>query len=104
MVGDTDDPDVWSPEDLELFLHRLRDPSRARAATALYCALAMNGICRAAAGAYRGTRLVTPTLSLYGTVLYDGTRTPPATPGSCTRTSRTPTRSPSRTSPERATT
>lgn len=72
MLGDTTDPEVWSAEDLELFLARLREPSRARAAAALYRALAMRSAGRAAAGAYRGTRLATPTLSLYGTVLYAG--------------------------------
>jgi pimeloyl-ACP methyl ester carboxylesterase len=61
--------------------HRLRDPARAQAATALYRALAVNGNRRAAAGAYRGTRLVTPTLSLYGTVLYDGNRDTAGHPG-----------------------
>jgi pimeloyl-ACP methyl ester carboxylesterase len=81
MLGDTTDPDVWSDEDLELFLGRLRDPLRARAATALYRALAMGSNRRAAAGAYRGTRLVTPTLSLYGTVLYAGNRDAAGHPG-----------------------
>jgi pimeloyl-ACP methyl ester carboxylesterase len=81
MVGDTDDPLVWSDGDLELFLHRLRDPARARAATALYRALALNGNRRAAAGACRGTRLVTPTLLLYGSVLYDGNRDAAGHPG-----------------------
>ena len=54
---------------------------------------------RAAAGAYRETRLVTPTLSLYGTVLYAAIGTPPATPEFSTGMSGTPTTSPSRTSP-----
>jgi pimeloyl-ACP methyl ester carboxylesterase len=81
MVGDTTDPDVWSAEDLELFLVRLRESSRARAAVALYRALAMRSARRAAAGAYRGTRLVTPTLSLYGAVLYAGNRDAAGHPG-----------------------
>lgn len=81
MVGDTADPEVWSAEDLELFLSRLREPSRARAATKLYRALAISSNRRAAVGAYRGTRLVTPTLSLYGTVLYDGDRDAAGHPG-----------------------
>lgn len=67
-------PDVRSPEDLELFLSRLRDPSRARAAVELYRALAGRANNRATVGAYRGTRLVTPTLGLYGAVLDDGGR------------------------------
>lgn len=74
MLGDAPDPDLWSPEDLELFLSRLRDPSRARAAVALYRALAVSASNRATAGAYRGTRLITPTLGLYGAVLDDGDR------------------------------
>ncbi|MBK8459038.1 MAG: hypothetical protein IPL43_01485 [Micropruina sp.] len=36
---------------------------------------------RAAAGAYRGTRLVTPTLVLYGTVLDEGDRDATGHPG-----------------------
>lgn len=43
-------------------------PARARAAVALYLALAIDANNRALAGAYRGVRLVTPTLGLYGTV------------------------------------
>jgi pimeloyl-ACP methyl ester carboxylesterase len=74
LLGDATDPDVWSPEDLELYLSRLRDPSRARAAVALFRALAIRSNNRAAAGAYRGTRLATPTLGLYGVVLDDGDR------------------------------
>jgi pimeloyl-ACP methyl ester carboxylesterase len=81
MDGDAGKPQVRSAEDLELFLSRLRSPSRARAATALYRALAMSANRRAAAGAYRGTRLATPTLSLYGTVLYDGNRDAAGHPG-----------------------
>lgn len=74
MLAEAPDPDLWSPEDLELYLSRLRDPSRARAAVGLFRALAISASNRAAAGAYRGTRLITPTLSLYGAVLDDGDR------------------------------
>jgi pimeloyl-ACP methyl ester carboxylesterase len=74
MLGDAAEPNVWSPEDLELYLGRLRDPSRAPAAVALFRALAIRANNRAATGAYRGTRLVTPTLGLYGTVLDDSDR------------------------------
>ncbi|GAA2724667.1 alpha/beta fold hydrolase [Cellulomonas aerilata] len=81
MVGDTDDIGVWSAEDLELFLGRLREPSRARAAAALYRSFALGANRRAAAGAYRGMRLVTPTLQLYGTVLYAGDRDAAGHPG-----------------------
>jgi len=74
ILGDAPNPGLWSPEDLELYLSRLRDPSRARAAVALFRSLAIRANNRAAAGAYRGTRLVTPTLGLYGAVLDDGDR------------------------------
>ena len=74
MLGDSPHPDVWSPQDLDVFLCRLRDPLRARAAVELYKSLAMRANNRAASGAYRTTRLVTPTLGLYGTVLDEGDR------------------------------
>jgi pimeloyl-ACP methyl ester carboxylesterase len=74
MLGDAPDPDVWSAEDLDIFLSRLRGPSRARASVALFRALAVSASNRAVAGAYRGTRLVTPALGLYGAVLHDGDR------------------------------
>ncbi|MFZ1412538.1 MAG: alpha/beta hydrolase [Micropruina sp.] len=75
------DPDVWSSDDVELFLGRLRDPARARDAVALFRSLAIDVNNRAAAGAYRGTRLVTPTLVLYGTVLDEGDRDATGHPG-----------------------
>lgn len=70
MTGDTDDPSVWSEDDLDLFLSRLREPARAQAGSALYRDFILKETNRAAAGAYRQTRLTIPTLSLYGTVLY----------------------------------
>ena len=74
-LGDTPHPDVWSPQDLSCFLSRLRDPLRARAAVALYKALArIRSNNRAASGAYRRTRLVTPTLGLYSVALDEGDR------------------------------
>ncbi|MPV36069.1 alpha/beta hydrolase [Georgenia subflava] len=72
MTAETPDPDVWSEQDLDLYASRLRDPARARAAAALYRGLAVGENRRAAAGEYRGTRLRTPTLGLYGVVLYGG--------------------------------
>jgi len=36
MTSDTSEPDVWSEDDHDLFLSRLRDPARARAVAALY--------------------------------------------------------------------
>lgn len=74
ILADAPDPHVWSSAELEVYLARLRDPSRARASVALFRALAIDAPNRAIAGAYRGTRLVTPTLGLYGTVLDDGDR------------------------------
>jgi pimeloyl-ACP methyl ester carboxylesterase len=70
MTGDTDDPSVWTSTDLDIFLSRLRDPARARAGSALYRDFILAEARRSVAGAYRGRRLRTPTLSLYGTVLY----------------------------------
>ena len=72
MTGDTDDRSVWSEEDIDVFTDRLRDPARARAGSALYRDFLLAEAKRTGAGAYRGTRLRTPTLSLYGTVLYGG--------------------------------
>jgi len=77
----------WKPclaaisRDLELYLGRLRDPSRTRAALALFRALTIDASNRALAGAYRGIRLSTPTLSLYGAVLDDGDRDSAGHPG-----------------------
>jgi len=81
LLGDAPDPHVWSPEDLELYLGRLREPSRARAAVNLFRALAIDANNHAVAGAYRRVRLVTPTLGLYGTVLDDGDRDAAGHPG-----------------------
>jgi pimeloyl-ACP methyl ester carboxylesterase len=72
MTSETSDPDVWSEQDLDLYTSRLRDPDRAQAAAALYRSLVMVEARRSAAGEYRGTRLRTPTLGLYGVVLYGG--------------------------------
>jgi pimeloyl-ACP methyl ester carboxylesterase len=70
MSGDTKDPSVFSADDIDAFVLRLRDPARAAAASALYRGFILAEAKRSGAGAYRGTRLTTPTLSLYGTVLY----------------------------------
>lgn len=72
MTAETSDRDVWSEQDIELYLSRLRDPARARAAVALYKSLALSEARRSVAGEYRSTRLRTPTLGLYGVVLYGG--------------------------------
>lgn len=81
LLWEAPDPDVWSPEDMELYLGRLREPVRARAAVALFRALAIDANNRALAGAHSGVRLATPTLALYGTVLDDGDRDAAGHPG-----------------------
>jgi len=70
MTSDTTDPTVFTPADLEAFVGRLRDPARARAGSKLYRDFILADAKRSSAGAYHSTRLTTPTLSLYGTVLY----------------------------------
>jgi len=70
MTSDTKDPSVYTPDDIDAFVSRLRDPARARAGSVLYRSFILGEAKRSSAGAYRGTRLTTPTLALYGTVLY----------------------------------
>jgi len=71
MTSDTSDPSIFPREVVDVFVTLLKDPARARAGSALYRKFILSESMRAGAGAYRGTRLRTPTLSLYGTVLYD---------------------------------
>lgn len=73
MTSDTRDRSVWTPKDIDLFVARLRDPARAQAGSTLYRSFILAEAKRSGAGMYRGTRLPTPTptLSLYGTVLYE---------------------------------
>lgn len=70
MTSDTRDGSVWSEEDLDIFVSLLKDPARARAGSYLYRDFILAETKRP--NAYRGTRLRTPTLSLYGAVLYGG--------------------------------
>jgi len=72
MTSDTRDPSVFSPDDIDAFVAPFKDPARARAGSALYRNFILSEPKRAVAGANRATRLQTPTLSLYGTVLYGG--------------------------------
>jgi len=65
---------TWSERDVDLYLAPLRDPARARAASALHRELMIRENGRASAGRYRDARLRTPTLSLYGTVLVEHRR------------------------------
>jgi pimeloyl-ACP methyl ester carboxylesterase len=57
----------WSAEDVDTYLTRLREPDRARAASALYRHLVLPEVWRMMRGDYRRTRLQTPTLVLFGT-------------------------------------
>jgi pimeloyl-ACP methyl ester carboxylesterase len=66
LVNDTADRGAWSDEDIELFISRLRDPARARAASSLYRGFIMREARRIMGGAYRSTRLTTPTRLLIG--------------------------------------
>lgn len=72
LESDALEAGVWSAEDLDLFLSRLREPARARAASAIHRRFVLREANRTLAGAYRSTRLRTPTLMLRGTVLYGG--------------------------------
>jgi pimeloyl-ACP methyl ester carboxylesterase len=60
------DQSTWSEADIELFLARLRERARARAASALYRDFIQPEARRIIAGGYRDTRLTTPTLLLAG--------------------------------------
>jgi pimeloyl-ACP methyl ester carboxylesterase len=62
----TPDPDVWSADDLDVFVSRLRDPRRASAGSALYRKLVLAEFPRMMRGVYNDQRLVTPTLLLFG--------------------------------------
>jgi pimeloyl-ACP methyl ester carboxylesterase len=63
----TSDQDALSEEDVELFLSRLREPTRARAGSALYRNLILPEVVRILGGSYRrSTRLSTPTRALVG--------------------------------------
>lgn len=52
--------------DVEFYVERLQDPSRARAASTLYRGLILPGFMNVMRGAYRGRVLHTPTLVLFG--------------------------------------
>lgn len=71
MTSDTSDPAVFPPDVVEEYVARLREPARARAGSRLYRELIVAEGRTSLTGAYHGTRLVTPTLAIYGVVLYD---------------------------------
>ena len=60
------DPIALTEEDSELFLAPLREPARARAVSALYRHFIQPEAVRILGGAYRDTRLTTPTHVLVG--------------------------------------
>ncbi|HKP08740.1 MAG TPA: alpha/beta hydrolase [Microbacterium sp.] len=71
MTSDTSDPAVFPPDVVEQYVARLRDPARARAGSRLYRDLILGEGRQSMAGAYLDTPLRTPTLTMYGAVLYD---------------------------------
>ena len=56
--------EAFTADDVELFVGRLRDPSRARAGSALYHHFIQPEVARIMRGSYRGRRLSTPTRTL----------------------------------------
>jgi pimeloyl-ACP methyl ester carboxylesterase len=62
----TADKAAFSEQEIELFVGPFRDPARARAASALYRDFIVPLFPRVLAGAYRGMRLSTPALILFG--------------------------------------
>lgn len=57
---------TWSSEDVETYISPLREPARARAASALCRHMVLPEFSRFMRGTYRSTRLRTPTLVLFG--------------------------------------
>lgn len=66
MLAFASDPDAITAEDAEIFASRLRDPARARAISALYRHFILPDAVRIMAGAYRRSRLRTPTFVIVG--------------------------------------
>lgn len=66
LRGYTSPRHAWSEEDIEVFVTPLREVARARAGSALYRGFILPEAVRILTGAYRGARLRTPTLALYG--------------------------------------
>ncbi len=56
----------WSPDEVEIFAERLREPSRARASALYYRTFVLAELPSLLIGRYRGIRLRTPTLQLFG--------------------------------------
>lgn len=66
LVDAVNDPNALTEEDSEVFLAPLREPARARALSALYRQFLLPESARIMRGAYRDTRMTTPTLVLVG--------------------------------------
>lgn len=66
LRGFTYDQSAWTEDNFEIFVAQLREPARARAASALYRGFIMREALRIMAGRYRDTRLRTATRVLYG--------------------------------------
>jgi pimeloyl-ACP methyl ester carboxylesterase len=58
--------EAFTADDVELFVGQLREPSRARAGSALYRHFIQPETARIMTGSYRGRRLSTPTRVLLG--------------------------------------
>jgi pimeloyl-ACP methyl ester carboxylesterase len=57
---------VWSEDELDIFASTLREPARARASVQYYRTFLLRELAPTLAGRYRGQRLRTPTLLLFG--------------------------------------
>jgi pimeloyl-ACP methyl ester carboxylesterase len=66
LLGFSSARETFAAYDVELFVGRLRDPSRARAGSALYRHFIQPEAARIMRGSYRGRRLGTPTRVLLG--------------------------------------
>jgi pimeloyl-ACP methyl ester carboxylesterase len=58
--------DVWTERELDVFAESLREPARARASAQYYRTFLLRELVPTLAGRYRGQRLHTPTLLLFG--------------------------------------
>jgi pimeloyl-ACP methyl ester carboxylesterase len=58
--------DVWSAAELDAFTEPLREPERARASAQYYRTFVLGELFQMLAGRYRNSRLLTPTLLLFG--------------------------------------
>ncbi len=66
LLAGTRDRSAWEPEELRAFSHRLRDPERATASSALYRTFLTREVIPLVTGRYDGYRLEVPTLLIVG--------------------------------------